>query len=34
MHAALVSKIMSDPDLYEVLSFDQLASRVVDALVS
>lgn len=34
MHAALVSKIMSDPSLYEVLSFDQLASRVVDALVS
>ena len=34
MHAALVAKIMSDPDLYEILSFDQLASRVVDALVS
>lgn len=34
MHAALVSKIMSDPTLYEVLSFDQLASRVVDSLVS
>ncbi len=34
MHVALVAKIMSDADLYEVLSFDQLASRVVDALVS
>jgi UDP-3-O-[3-hydroxymyristoyl] N-acetylglucosamine deacetylase len=34
MHAALVARIMSDPDLYEILSFDQLASRVVDALVS
>ena len=34
MHVALVAKIMSDPSLYEVLSFDQLASRVVAALVS
>jgi UDP-3-O-[3-hydroxymyristoyl] N-acetylglucosamine deacetylase len=34
MHAALVSKIMSDPSLYEVLTFDQLASRVSHALVS
>jgi UDP-3-O-[3-hydroxymyristoyl] N-acetylglucosamine deacetylase len=34
MHVALVAKIMSDPRLYEILSFDQLASRVVDALVS
>jgi len=34
MHVALVAKIMSDPELYEILSFDQLASRVVDALVS
>jgi UDP-3-O-[3-hydroxymyristoyl] N-acetylglucosamine deacetylase len=34
MHTALVARIMSDPDLYEVLSFDQLASRVVHALVS
>lgn len=34
MHAALVAKIMSDPSLYEILNFDQLASRVVDALVS
>lgn len=34
MHAALVSRIMSDPNLYEILSFDQLATRVVHALVS
>jgi UDP-3-O-[3-hydroxymyristoyl] N-acetylglucosamine deacetylase len=34
MHAALVNRIMSDPTLYETLSFDQLATRVVHALVS
>jgi UDP-3-O-[3-hydroxymyristoyl] N-acetylglucosamine deacetylase len=34
MHAALVARIMSDPSLYEVLTFDQLASRVTRALVS
>jgi UDP-3-O-[3-hydroxymyristoyl] N-acetylglucosamine deacetylase len=34
MHAALVARIMSDSSLYEVLTFDQLASRVVAALVS
>jgi len=34
MHAALVARIMSDPALYEILSFDQLATRVVHALVS
>lgn len=34
MHAALVARIMSDPSLYEVATFDQLASRVVEALVS
>ncbi len=34
MHAALVSRIMSDPSLYEMLSFDQLATRVAHALVS
>jgi len=33
MHVALVSKIMSDPSIYEILSFDQLASRVAHALV-
>jgi UDP-3-O-[3-hydroxymyristoyl] N-acetylglucosamine deacetylase len=34
MHAALVKSIMSDPTLYEILTFDQLASRVTQALVS
>ncbi len=34
MHAALVARIMSDPSLYEIASFDQLASRVTAALVS
>jgi UDP-3-O-[3-hydroxymyristoyl] N-acetylglucosamine deacetylase len=34
MHVALVSRIMSDPSLYEMLSFDQLATRVAHALVS
>ena len=34
MHAALVQRIMSDPSLYEILTFDQLASRVTQALVS
>ena len=34
MHAALVKSIMSDPSLYEILTFDQLASRVTQALVS
>jgi UDP-3-O-[3-hydroxymyristoyl] N-acetylglucosamine deacetylase len=34
MHVALVAKIMSDPSVYEVLSFDQLADRVAGALVS
>lgn len=34
MHVALVSKIMSDPSLYEILSFDQLASQVTHALVT
>ena len=33
MHAALVARIMSDATLYEVLTFDQLASRVAQALV-
>jgi UDP-3-O-[3-hydroxymyristoyl] N-acetylglucosamine deacetylase len=33
MHAALVARIMSDTSLYEVLTFDQLASRVAQALV-
>ncbi len=34
MHAALVARIMSDPSMYEILTFDQLADRVVHALVS
>jgi UDP-3-O-[3-hydroxymyristoyl] N-acetylglucosamine deacetylase len=34
MHAALVSRIMSDASLYEILTFDQLATRVAGALVS
>lgn len=34
MHAALVSKIMSDPSLYEIISFDQLEDRAVQELVS
>jgi UDP-3-O-[3-hydroxymyristoyl] N-acetylglucosamine deacetylase len=34
MHFALVSKIMSDPSLYEIINFDQLADRVAHALVS
>ena len=34
MHAALVARIMSDPTLYEIITFDQLASRVAQALVS
>jgi UDP-3-O-[3-hydroxymyristoyl] N-acetylglucosamine deacetylase len=34
MHFALVNRIMNDPTLYEILSFDQLAGRVAHALVS
>jgi UDP-3-O-[3-hydroxymyristoyl] N-acetylglucosamine deacetylase len=34
MHTALVARIMSDPTLYEVLTFDKLAARVTQALVS
>jgi len=34
MHAALVARIMQDPTLYELLTFDQLANRVAQALVS
>lgn len=34
MHAALVARIMSDASLYEILTFDQLAARVAQALVS
>jgi len=34
MHAALVARIMSDPSLYEIVTFDQLVSRVAEALVT
>jgi UDP-3-O-[3-hydroxymyristoyl] N-acetylglucosamine deacetylase len=34
MHTALVAKIMSDPSLYDVVTFDQLASRVTESLVT
>lgn len=35
MHAALVARVMSDPSLYEILSYDQLAQRKGEhALVS
>jgi UDP-3-O-[3-hydroxymyristoyl] N-acetylglucosamine deacetylase len=34
MHAALVRGIMADPTLYEILTFDELASRVAHALVA
>jgi UDP-3-O-[3-hydroxymyristoyl] N-acetylglucosamine deacetylase len=33
-HYALVARIMSDPSLYEIVPFDELASRVAHALVS
>ena len=34
MHAALVARIMSDPSIYEIITFDQLATKVAQALVS
>lgn len=34
MHTALVKKIMSDSSLYDLVTFDQLASRVAESLVS
>jgi UDP-3-O-[3-hydroxymyristoyl] N-acetylglucosamine deacetylase len=33
MHTALVARLMSDPSLYEIVTFDQLATRVAEALV-
>jgi UDP-3-O-[3-hydroxymyristoyl] N-acetylglucosamine deacetylase len=33
MHTALVAKIMSDPSLYDIVTFDQLAARVTESLV-
>ncbi len=34
MHFALVNRIMNDPTLYEIVSFDQLAGNAAHALVS
>ena len=34
MHTALVAKIMSDPSLYDIVTFDELASSVTEALVA
>jgi UDP-3-O-[3-hydroxymyristoyl] N-acetylglucosamine deacetylase len=34
MHAALVARIMSDQTLYEILTFDEMASRVAEAVIS
>lgn len=33
MHVAMVARIMSEPELYEVVTFDQLVTRVAHALV-
>src|SRR6185312_12838370 len=33
MHTALVAKIMSDPSLYEIVTFDQVAARVAESLI-
>ena len=34
MHAALVARIMSDPSLYEIVTLEQMATRVAASLVS
>jgi UDP-3-O-[3-hydroxymyristoyl] N-acetylglucosamine deacetylase len=34
MHTALVAKIMSDASLYDLVTFDQLAARVAESLIS
>jgi UDP-3-O-[3-hydroxymyristoyl] N-acetylglucosamine deacetylase len=34
MHTALVARIMSDPSLYEIVTFEQLASRVAESLIA
>ena len=34
MHTALVAKIMSDASLYDIVTFDQLASRVTESLMA
>jgi UDP-3-O-[3-hydroxymyristoyl] N-acetylglucosamine deacetylase len=33
MHTALVTKIMSDPSSYDLVTFDQLAARVTESLI-
>jgi len=34
MHTALVARIMSDPSIYEIVTFDELASRVAEAVLA
>jgi len=34
MHTRLVAKVMSDPSLYEIVTFDELASRVAEAVLA
>ncbi len=34
MHAAMVSKIMSDPSIYEVVTYDQIQNQAAHAMVS
>jgi len=34
MHTALVAKIMSDPSVYEVMTFDRMAAQVAEALIA
>src|SRR3569833_183333 len=34
LHAALVKKIMADPSLYEIVTFDDVASRVAEAVLA
>ncbi len=34
MHTALVARIMSDPSLYEIVTFDELALRVAEAVLA
>ncbi len=34
LHTALVAKVMSDPSLYEIVTFDELAYRVAEAVLA
>jgi UDP-3-O-[3-hydroxymyristoyl] N-acetylglucosamine deacetylase len=34
LHTALVAKVMSDPSLYEVVTFDDVAFRVAEAVLA